>query len=421
VDLLAATECPALTARRARRAERSGAPADPIVWSEAEGCNVLDVDGNRYVDLTAGFGAAAIGHRHPRVVTAVREQAGRLIHGLGDLHPSDVKIRLLERLGELAPWPGARVMLGLSGSDAIEAALKTAVLATGRPGVLAFEGGYHGLAHGPLAACGYREGMRSPFSNQLNPHVAFAPWPAAEQDCSDAVKAVRRAWDEAQAPVGAVLVEPVQGRGGARIPPPGFLAELEALCRQRGALLVADEIMTGLGRCARHWLSVEQGAKPDLICAGKGLGGGLPVSACLGPAEVMGSWGSPDGEAIHTGTFFGHPIGCEAALATLDVLESEDLAARAHEKGQVLIDKLRTLQPRHDCLRQVRGVGLLAGVELDSGARVLSVVRGLLERGYLALPAGVHTEVVQLCPPLTIDPSLFDGFTDALDEALRSA
>lgn len=404
MDRLARSECPAFTARRARRAEASGASQDPIVWAEARGANVVDADGNVFVDLTSGFGVQAVGHAHPRVVEAVRRQAGRLLHGLGDLHPSDVKIALLDRLAELAPWDEARVVLSLNGADAVETALKTAVLATGRSGVLAFEGGYHGLAHGPLAACGYAPGFRRPFAAQLNPHVRFAAWHEAE--LGDALAAVDAAWGD---DVGAVLVEPLQGRGGIRPAPPGFLAALAERCRARGALLVVDEILTGLGRCGARWLSVAQGAEPDLLCAGKALGGGLPVSACLGRADVMAAWGAPDGEAIHTGTFYGHPLGAAAALAALDVLEEEALAARAQELGERFAGAL------HEATgRPVTGAGLMLGVRYEGST--LPLVARLLARGYLTLPAGAGATTLQLAPPLTIDEALLDGFVATLAE-----
>src|SRR5689334_21672563 len=187
VEALALAECPALTQRRARRSELAGALHDPIVWTRAAGVNVWDADGNRFVDLSAGFGAAALGHGRPEVVSAVQLQAGKLLHALGDLHTSDTKVALLSRLAALAPFPKARVMLGLSGSDAVTAALKTALLHTRKPGVLAFEGGYHGLEHGPLAACGYSAKMRAPFAPQLNPHVLFAPYPDASTTAADAL------------------------------------------------------------------------------------------------------------------------------------------------------------------------------------------------------------------------------------------
>lgn len=419
VETLARTESPAFTARRARRAEASGAPHDPIVWAEARGANVVDADGNVYVDLTSGFGAASIGHAHPRVVGAVQRQSARLLQALGDVHPSDVKIALLERLASMAPWPDARVVLGVSGSDAVECALETCVLATGRAGVLAFEGGYHGLAYGPLAACGYKEAFRAPFAAQLNPHVVFAPFPAREADVASAVDAVAAAWDRSGTPIGAVLVEPVQGRGGARVPPPGFVAALGALSRARGALLVADEIFVGLGRCGARWRSVDDGASPDLVCAGKGLGGGLPISACIGRAGVMAAWGAPEGESLHTGTFFGHPVSSAAALATLDVIEGEGLVARAARVGAALLDTLRERLARHaGVVRDVRGAGLMLGVEIDDGRRALAIVRRLLERGWLVLPAGAGAEVVQIVPPLSIDEALLDAFVEAIDDVI---
>jgi 4-aminobutyrate aminotransferase / (S)-3-amino-2-methylpropionate transaminase / 5-aminovalerate transaminase len=418
VDLLASTESPALTARRARRSEQAGAPHDPIVWARAEGCNVVDTDGNVFVDMTAGFGAASVGHGHPRVVAAVREQAPRLMHALGDVHPSDLKVRLLERLASMAPWSEARVILGLGGSDAVEAALKTAVLSTGRPGVLAFEGGYHGLGHGPLAACGYKEAFRAPFADQLNPHVAFAPWPERTQDAAVALEAVARAWDASGEAIGAVLVEPVQGRAGVRLPPPRFLVGLERLAHDRGALVIADEVMTGLGRCGARWRSVAQGMAPDLLCAGKALGGGMPVSACLGRPEVMAAWGDPEGEALHTATFFGHPLGCAAALAVLEIEVEEDLDVRAREGEALLLERIGALRPRRRRLRDVRAAGLLVGVELDSPELALAVVQGLLQRGWLVLPSGVEGRVVQLSPPLTIEPRLLERFVEELDAVL---
>ncbi len=417
VETLARTECPSFTTRRARRRERAGAPHDPIVWAEARGANVVDADGNRYVDMTAGFGVAAVGHAHPRVVAAVQAQAGRLIHALGDLHPSDVKIALLARLAALAPWRDARVVLGLGGADAVEAAIKTAMLATGRPGIVAFEGGYHGLSHGPLAACGFSEAFRAPFAAQLNPHVTFVPYPRATVAVEEALRAVADAWPAEGA--GAILVEPMLGRGGVVVPPAGFLSGLEALAHERGALLVVDEIFTGFGRTGALFRSVADGATPDLLCVGKALGGGLPVSALLGRAEVMAAWGDPDGAAIHTGTFFGNPLGCAAAHASLDVIEEEDLPARAREVGarfRARLDALSALAP----VREVRGLGLAAGVVLESGELCLRVVRRLLERGYLALPAGRDARVLQIVPPLIIDEALLDPFVEALEAVLAN-
>ena len=423
IDVLARTECPALTSRRARRSERSGAPQDPIVWREAVGSNVLDVDGNVYVDLTAGFGVAALGHRPPAVVDAIREQSGRLLHALGDVYPSDVKIELLERLADFSGIAGARVMLGSHGADAIEAALKTAVLHTKKPGVLAFEGGYHGLSHGPLAICGYQPAFRAPFTAQLNPHVCFAPYPLALESVALAMARVRDTYHravEAGLAIGGVVIEPMLGRGGVIEPPSGFLAELADFTREIGALLVIDEIFTGLHRTGPRLLSRELGVEADVLCLGKALGGGMPISACIAREEIMASWGDPAGEAIHTATFFGHPIACAAALATLDELETQEIEALVPRTGRVLFEALRAMADHQPLVTDVRGRGLAIGVELTTGAHVLRVMRRLLERGYLVVPAAPDASVLQIAPPLTIEEPLVLGFVEVLANVIEA-
>ena len=415
VERLAKSECPALTTRRKRREEQTGASHDPIVWVEAAGSNVIDADGNRYVDLTSGFGVSFIGHRHPAVVEAVQRQADRLMHALGDLHPSDVKIALLERLCELGPWEDARAMLSLGGADAVTAALKTAVLATGRTGVIAFEGGYHGLTYGPLAVSGYAERFRAPFAAQLQSDVHFAPWPALDAEVEASLDALPDDWRG----IGAVIIEPIQGRAGVRLPPPGFLAALGRLCRDRGTLLIVDEIFTGAGRCGAWWRSVEDGATPDLICAGKSLGGGLPVSACIGRLEVMQAWGDPDREAIHTGTFYGDPLGAAAALVTLDLIEREGWMARASRRGDAFAELLRGA-PLPGVV-EVRQVGLMLGLQLADAGAALRAARALLERGYLVLPAGAEADVIQLSPAVTVTDEQLAGFIEALGDSLEAS
>jgi len=413
VERLAASECPALTTRRKRRAERTGANHDPIVWVEAQGSNVVDADGNRYVDLTSGFGVAFIGHRHPTVVEAIKKQADVLLHTLGDLYPSSVKIELLERLCALSPWPQARAMLSLSGADAVTAALKTAVMATGRPGIVAFQGGYHGLSYGPLAVSGFAERFRAPFVRQLNSHVRFVRWPDTD-DVDRALRSLPDDWSE----IGALIVEPVQGRAGVRVPPPAFLNELGERCRRQGAVLIADEIFTGLGRCGAWWRSVREELDPDVICVGKALGGGLPVSACIAREEVMRAWGDPEREAIHTGTFYGDPLGAAAALATLDVIEKQGLVALSEERGAAFARSLE--QASLQGVSEIRHAGTMLGLQLDAELGALRVTRALLERGYLVLPAGEHADVLQLVPPVTLRQSQFDGFVDVLGRVLET-
>lgn len=413
VERLASSECPALTTRRKRREEQTGASHDPIVWVEAQGANVVDADGNRYVDLTSGFGVAFVGHRHPEVVEAVKRQADRLLHALGDLHPSDVKIELLERLCSLAPWPQARAMLSLSGADAVTAALKTAVMATGKTGVITFEGSYHGLTYGPLAVSGFAERFRKPFEAQLQSDVHFATWPEREAKIDAALQTLPADWGH----IGALIVEPIQGRAGVRLPPPGFLAALKRVCEENDALLIADEIFTGLGRCGAWWRSVDAGVTPDVICVGKALGGGLPISACVASQEVMRAWGASDQAAIHTGTFYGDPLGSAAALATIDLIEREHLVERAADRGNALAAALRAKELPG--ILEVRHVGMMLGLQLEAPMQALAVTRRLLERGYLVLPAGTQGEVLQLAPPVTVSEAQLEGFVVSLRDVLE--
>ena len=402
---LAAVESPSFDARRASRAETSGTDQAPIVYARAQGTNVFDVDDNRYVDLVAGFGALLLGHRPARVAAAVRAEEEKLWLALGDVYASEAKIALCERLARLYPQPGARVLLGLSGADAVTAALKTAALATGRSRVVAFHGSYHGLSHGPLAACGLAPGFREPFAEQTGGFVTFLPYGEATVDLPE---------DTA-----AVLVEPVLGRGGCVVPPAGFLRALRSACDARGALLIADEVWTGLGRAGSWLASLDEGVVPDVVCLGKGLGGGFPVSACIGSARAMAAWGAHGGATIHTSTHAGHPVGAAAALAVLDALEEDSgaLLERVRRTGEAWRDELARVVEPHGL--RVRGRGLMVGLACPGGARqALGLVRGLLGKGYLVLTGGKHGDVLTMTPPLDVEPSLLGGFTAALAEVL---
>jgi 4-aminobutyrate aminotransferase/(S)-3-amino-2-methylpropionate transaminase len=402
-------------ARRLARVESRGVtctePTPPIFWARAAGANVWDVDGNRYVDLTAGFGVANVGHAHPRVVEAVQAQAARLPHAMGDVHPADVKVELLEALAALFPGGGAaRAILASSGSDAVDAALKTAQLATGRAGVVAFEGAYHGLALGALDATA-RPFFREPFAARLPGATAFARFGDAE-DVARAARACRQ-------PVGAVLVEPIQGRGGERIPPPGFLAALRARCDREGWLLICDEVYTGFGRTGRWFACEHEGVAPDLLCVGKGLGGGLPVSACIGRAPVMDAWPPSGGEALHTQTFLGHPLGCAAALASIAALREEKLVERAAELGARALEHLRRRLAGYSAVREARGRGLLLAIECVEAAACAAACAEALRRGVIALPSGEDGRVVALTPPLSIGREALLAALDTLSGCLR--
>lgn len=398
----------------------------PVFWTEALGANVLDADGNRYLDLTAAFGVALAGHGHPRVVTAVREQAERLVHGMGDVHPPAPKVELLERLGALASWPGTRGVLASTGSEAVEIALKTALLATGRPGILAFEGGYHGLTLGALAAT-HRSHFRDPFERRLYGGVARAPFPVRRPDGGGAEEAARALERVASllrrgAPggdaIGAVILEPVQGRAGARVPPEGFLGDVAALAREHGAVVVADEVFTGLGRCGAPLASSRLGLVPDLVCLGKALGGGMPVSACLGRADVMDAWPPSRGEAVHTSTFLGHPVGCAAALAVLDLLD-EGLADAAEEVGAALRRGLEDGLRDVAAVREVRGLGALLGIQLREEGAAVKVAGRALARGLMVLPAGERGDVVELTPPACLTREQVQHAVDVLVQVIR--
>ena len=416
---LAALESPSVDARREARERESGDDLSPIVYASARGSNVVDADGNRYVDLVAGFGALLLGHGSRATADALATQASKLWLALGDVSGSEAKLALCERLVKLYPGPGARVMLGASGADAVTAALKTAALTTGKPGVVAFDGAYHGLSHGPLAACGLRPSFREPFAEQLSAHVRFAPYPRDDGSMAASLDAVERALCGRD--VGCVLVEPVLGRGGCVVPPVAWLPSLRRLCDEHGALLVTDEIWTGLGRSGAWLASVDRGVVPDVICLGKGLGGGLPVSACLGSARVMASWGAHGGNTIHTATHFGAPLGCAVALATIEAIEREGLVPRALAVGARWMGQLREAT-RGAGVIDVRGRGLMIGVHVEGGAgRALATTRRLLELGFLVLTGGARGDVLTLTPPLDIDEALLSAFTGALVPALRSA
>jgi len=372
----------------------------PIFWQRASGSNVWDVDGNRYLDLTAGFGVANVGHAHPSITAAVADQAKRLMHAMGDVYPAAVKVELLEALVSHFPGGGpARAVLGSSGADAVEIALETAQLATGAAGVVAFEGGYHGLSIGTRDVT-WRAMFRDPFAARLSGCSAFARF----GDLAD----VERAAQACPRSVGAVLVEPIQGRGGERIPPDGFLRQLRALCDRHGWLLIVDEVYTGFGRTGHFFACDHDGVVPDLLCVAKGLTSGMPLSACIGRADVMNAWPPSSGEALRTQTFLGHPPGCAAGLASIETIEREKLVERAASLGAVALAQLKDLAAGVPGIVDVRGRGLLLAVELDTPQRAETACRRALESGVIALQSGDDGRVLSICPPLSIEPELLE-------------
>lgn len=395
----------------------------PIVWERARGTHVWDSEGRKYLDLTAAFGVAAAGHANPRVTRAGQRQMTRLLHAMGDVHPHALKAQLARELSRvtferwtraLRPRPPAPVRTGKtlfcnSGFEAVEAALKTARLATGKPGVIAFAGAYHGLGYGALNVTA-RAHFRAPFRSQLRQFGRFVPFPLARPAAALAAleSQLRRQFRDGR--VGALLAEPIQVRGGVNLPPPGFLPLLRRLCDQHRALLILDEIYTGFGRTGK-WFACEHARTiPDVICLGKALTGGFPLSACVGRADLMdAAWPPSDGEAIHTSTFLGHPVGCAMALAQIREIRRLNLPRRSARLGRVLLAALAALaRDARGAQLRVRGQGLLAGVEIrhadgsPAPRRALALVKTLLRRGFIFLPEGDPPNVISFTPPLTI-------------------
>jgi 4-aminobutyrate aminotransferase-like enzyme len=379
--------------------------ATSLFWEEAEGAQVRDVDGTSYIDLTSGFGVAAVGHRHPRVVAAVREQAGRLMHGLGDVHGHPLRVDLAERLvrlAPLAPEDDAQVFFSISGSEAVEIALKTAVAATRRAGVLAFEPSYHGLTMGSLAVTSRPE-FRQPFEDHLHGHVHRLPFVCDPGKVDAALRSGQ---------IGAVVVEPIVGREGILVPPPGWLAEVAESCRRHGALLIADEIFTGFGRTGRLFAVEHDGVRPDILCCGKALGGGMPIAAVLARRDLFRVWETKK-EALHTATFVANPVACAAALAALSVIEDEDLPARAARMGEWVGERLASWP-----VTAVRGRGLVWGVEMETAEAARIWTGNALERGVILLAGGPEGKVAQIVPPLTIEEDLLEKALDILQDIL---
>lgn len=407
----------------------------PVFLNGGAGANLMDVDGNVYVDFTAAFGVAAVGHSNPRVVAAVAKQAERLLHGMGDVHPTPEKVELAELLCELTPGKGPkRVIFASSGSEAVESALKTAVIATGKPGVIAFGGAYHGLGYGSLAVTD-RDHFRRPFLEQLNPFVERVPYaycyrcpisleyPRCGVQC---VELVERALDSsAGARVGAIIVEPILGRGGEVPAPPDWLQRLRRICDERGLVLIFDEIFSGFGRTGRWFACEYAGVEPDVICVGKGMASGFPISATIGKAEVMDRWPLSSGEAIHTSTFLGHPTGCAAAIACIAEIRERNLVERAAELGARIERRLRDVKAHAGGrIGDVRGRGMMWGLECidrtgePDRARAAQTVVAALHRGVLLLTSGPSGNVVALTPTLVITEPQLDFGLDVLAESI---
>jgi 4-aminobutyrate aminotransferase-like enzyme len=393
----------------------------PIVWERAKDVHVWDADGKKYLDLSGAFGVAAAGHANANVVKAGQKQMARLLHAMGDVHPPARKAELAQKLSQItferwtnppelkiqnSKFKTGKVIFSNSGFEAVESALKTAALKTKKRGVIAFNGAYHGLGYGALNVT-HRNFFRSPFQLQLREFGNFVLFPTKISDLATVEFQIRNFFRRER--IGAILVEPVQARGGCNVPPPEFLPLLRKLCDEHGALLILDEIYTGFGRTGKWFACEHSGVIPDLICLGKALTGGFPLSACVGRADLMdAAWPPSRGEAIHTSTFLGHPVGCAMALAQISEIEKLKLPARSAELGEFLLGELKTKISNSKFKIDIRGFGLMVGVELrlpdgkPATDAAMQAIKAMLRRGYIMLPEGEFGNVISFTPPLTI-------------------
>lgn len=389
----------------------------PVAWARAHGALVWDVDGNRYLDATAAFGVAVTGHANGAVAAAIAAQASLLPHAMGDVHPAEVKIALLRALAAIAPVDDARAYLGANGSDAIEFARKTALLATGKPNLVAFEGSYHGLSYGALAVGGIAR-FRDPWAAQIPGGATLVPYPRDAAGLATTLAAIEDAFAR-DASLGGIIVEPIAGRAGVVIPPDGFLPGLRTICDARGALLIVDEIYTAFGRTGDTFVCNRALVRPDVLCVGKALGGGFPISAAIVAGRVANAWSPSAGEALHTATFLGNPMGCAAALAQLDELTRLDVAGRARALEPVVRTRLNAIGERSPDVTAIRGRGILWAVECASPAVAGSCVTRALARGLLLLQNGLAGEAVAFAPPPIVTGAQLHRMLDLLEASLH--
>jgi 4-aminobutyrate aminotransferase/4-aminobutyrate aminotransferase/(S)-3-amino-2-methylpropionate transaminase len=390
----------------------------------AENSEIWDVEGKRYIDFAAGIAVLNTGHRHPRLVAALQEQLNRFTHTAYQIVPYASYIELAEKINQRAPGRSARkTAFFTTGADAVENAIKIARAATGRPGVIAFSGGFHGRTMMGMALTGkvapYKVGF-GPFPGE----VYHAPYPSALHGVS--VDDARRALDHLfkadidPRRVAAMIFEPVQGEGGFNVAPPEFVRMLRAICDEHGILLIADEVQTGFGRTGKLFAMEHYDVAPDLTTMAKSLAGGMPLSAVCGRAEIMDA-PSPGGLG---GTYAGNPLAVASALAVLDVLESENLIARGAALGERLMERLNSLKPRVPQIAEVRGIGAMVAVEFRraDGSPDADFTRDVqnraLEKGLLLLSCGVYGNVIRFLFPLTIEDAVMDEGLDILAEVL---
>jgi len=395
----------------------------PLAVERGYGAVIEDVDGNRFLDFTAGIAVCSTGHCHPSVVAAIREQAGKLLHMSGTDFYYAPQGDLAGKLAELAPGDGAkRVFFTNSGAESVEAAFKLARYNTGRQHMIAFFGAFHGRTMGALSLTGSKVVQRRGFA-PLIPLVSHVDYPNAFRgaSCLETLNQLEDLFKRTVAPqeVAGIIVEPIQGEGGYIVPPPEFHRELRRLCDQHGILLIADEVQSGMGRTGKMFALEHWGVVPDIVCLAKGIASGMPLGAIIARAEIM-DWGP----GSHASTFGGNPVSCVAALETIKLLE-KGLMENARIVGAHLKSRLNELAAKHRLIGDVRGLGLMIGVELvrDRATKEAAsterdeIVQLCFRRGLLMLGCGTST--LRFCPPLVITKEQADTAVEILDDVLR--
>jgi 4-aminobutyrate aminotransferase len=410
--------------------ERDGAVASPsltraypLVAESGAGCVVTDVDGNRFLDFAAGIAVCSTGHSHPRVVHAIKEQADRLIHIAATDFYEPRYLELMERLAAIAPFAEkARVFLTNSGTEAVEGAVKLARYHTHRPGIIAFEGAFHGRTMGALSLTNSKVKQRAGFG-PLIPMVHHAPFPRVRSwrqesggDGSAELEYLKHTIfgrQIAPSDVAAIVIEPIQGEGGYFPAPPTFLAGLRDICDEHGILLIADEIQSGIGRTGRWWAIEHSGVEPDVVLTAKGIASGMPIGAFIARESV---WTWPPG--AHGSTFAGNPVCAAAGLATLDIIEGEGMANAAAMGARLRAGLEQVAAPR-GVVRDIRGAGLMLGVEFDSHEVAEAVQEAAFRLGLLTLECGESS--LRFSPPLVVSAGEVDTAVRLFGEALHAA
>ncbi len=410
-----------LQRRRQAAIPRGVANALPIYADKALNAELWDADGRRYLDFATGIAVLAVGHRHPRVVTAVQAQLQQMMHVAFQVTPYESYVALAERLNALAPGPTPKqTALFTTGAEAVENAIKIARFQTKRSALIAFSSGFHGRTLATMSLTGKVQPYKAGFGPLL-PEVYHAPYPMPYHGISgeDSLAALAQLFkvDVDPAQVAALIIEPVLGEGGFYIAPPEFLRALRTLCDQHGMLLIADEIQTGFGRTGKMFAIEHAGIEPDLITVAKSLGGGLPISGVIGKRDIMNG-PAPGGLG---GTYSGSPPACAAALAVLDVIAEEQLIERAGKIGAQMRDRLQSLQARQPAIGEVRALGAMVAMELPDAELTRRLVLAAAERGLIVLSCGLNSNVIRLLPPLTIpEAQLVEGL-DILEASLAAA